>query len=221
MHFGSRFLFLAGAAALTSILTSCQTDPLASRGGGAYHVTAYKPHDPSAVRVKVSLSKQNIYVMEGDRCLMAVACSVGIPAKPTPRGSFTIYSKQEQKRSGSYGFSVQGDRVVPSTGGGAGRYVGYPMGYWCEFAPAYGFHQGFVHPVPRTHGCIRLHGEAAPKFFALVRIGTPVNIASTQAEDATIGPKVKRVDDSRAPDPDPRMMVTSAAFQKPSGPLLE
>ena len=21
------------------------------------------------------------------------------------------------------------------------------MGYWCEFAPAYGFHQGFVHPI--------------------------------------------------------------------------
>src|SRR5205085_2449105 len=83
-------------------------------------------------------------------------------------------------------------RVVPSTGGGPGRYVGYPMGYWCEFAPAYGFHQGFVHPSPRTHGCIRLHGEAAAKFFALVKIGTPVNIASSQPEDATLGSKVRR-----------------------------
>ena len=212
-------LTLAAGAGILLLLTGCAGRGLIS--GGAYHVTAYKPHDPSAVRVKVSLAKQNVYVMEGDRCLMAAACSVGIPAKPTPRGSFTIYSKQEQKRSGSYGFSVQGDRVVPSTGGGAGRYVGYPMGYWCEFAPAYGFHQGFVQPVPRTHGCIRLHGEAAPKFFALVKIGTPVNISTTQSEDATIGPKVRRVDDSRAPDPDPHIMVTSAAFEKPSGPLLE
>lgn len=152
---------------------------------------------------------------------MAVACSVGVPAKPTPRGSFTIYAKEEHKRSGSYGFSVQGDRVVPSTGGGGGHYVGYPMGYWCEFAPAYGFHQGYVHPVPRTHGCIRLHGEAAAKFYALVHIGTPVNIATTQTEDDTIGPKVVRVDDSRTPDPPPRTMITSAAFQKPSGPVLE
>jgi hypothetical protein len=216
----SRFTLLAGAVFLP-FLTGCQTGPLASKGGGNYHVTALRPNDPSKVRVLVSLSKQNIYVMEGDRCLMAVACSVGIPEKPTPRGSFTIYSKQEQKRSGSYGFSVSGDHVVPSTGGGAGRYVGYPMGYWCEFAPAYGFHQGFVHPVPRTHGCIRLHGEAAPKFFALVRIGTPVNIATSEPEDATLASKVQRVDDSRAPDPDPRIMVTSAAFQKPSGQLLE
>ncbi|PYL04086.1 MAG: L,D-transpeptidase, partial [Verrucomicrobia bacterium] len=158
------------------IFTGCQTSPVA--GGGAYHVTAYKPHDPSKVVVKVSLSKENIYVMEGDRCLMAVACSVGIPAKPTPRGHFTIYRKEEDKRSGSYGFRVQGDRVVPAEAGSnvAGRYVGYPMGFWCEFAPAYGFHQGFVHPTPRTHGCIRLHGEAAPKFYALVRVGTPVSI---------------------------------------------
>jgi len=186
-------------------------------------VTAYRPHDPSAVKVKVSLEKENIYVMEGDRCLMAVACTVGIPAKPTPRGSFTIYSKQEEKRSGSYGFRVQGNRVVPADAGAnvPGRYVGYPMGFWCEFAPGYGFHQGFVHPYPRTHGCIRLHGEAAPKFFALVKIGTPVNIATSQPEDETLGPKVERVDDSKAADPPASLMVTSGAFQKPSGSLLE
>src|SRR5438045_3886936 len=188
----SPLIFLAAAVGALA-LTSCETARFGG-GGGPYHVTAYKPNDPSAVRVKVSLSKQNVYVMEGDRSLMAVACSVGIPSKPTPKGNFTIYSKQEHKRSGSYGFSVQGNNVVPSTGGGAGRYVGYPMGYWCEFAPAYGFHQGFVHPVPRTHGCIRLHGEAAPKFFALVKNGTPVNISTTQSEDAAIGPKVRLVD---------------------------
>ena len=218
MRIVSKLGLLAGAG-LISLLTGCGTGRILP--GGAYHVTAHRPNDPSAVRVKVSLSKQNVYVMEGDRALMAVACSVGIPAKPTPKGSFTIYKKLEHKRSGSYGFSVQGDRIVPSTGGGAGRYVGYPMGYWCEFAPAYGFHQGFVHPSPRTHGCIRLKGEAAAKFFALVKIGTPVNIANTQPEDATIGPKVARVDDSRVPDPDPHVMITSAAFEEPKGPLLE
>ena len=220
MRIFTRFSFLA-AAVLAVLLTSCETGKVSP--GGPYHVTAYKPTDPSKVRVKVSLSKQNVYVMEGDRSLMAVACSVGIPSKPTPSGSFTIYRKEEDKRSGSYGFRVQGDRVVAAEAGSniSGRYVGYPMGFWCEFAPAYGFHQGFVHPTPRTHGCIRLKGEAAAKFYALVHNGTPVSIATTQPEDATIGSKVQRVDDSRAPDPDPHLMVTSAAFQKPSGPLLQ
>jgi lipoprotein-anchoring transpeptidase ErfK/SrfK len=208
-------------AAALALLTGCETGGLASRGG-PYHVTAYRPHDASAVRVKVSLAKQNIYVMEGDRCLMAVACSVGQADKPTPRGNFKIYGKIEHKRSGSYGFSVHGNTVVPTTAAQAsGRYVGYPMGYWCEFAPAYGFHQGFVHPTPRTHGCIRLKGEAAPKFYELVRIDTPVNIATTQPEDETIGSKVRRVDDSKLSDPDPRLMITDAAFQRPSGQLLE
>jgi lipoprotein-anchoring transpeptidase ErfK/SrfK len=217
----SRFILIVAGAGVASLLAGCGTTTRAPVGG-PYHVTAYRPHDPSAVRVKLSLSKENVYVMEGDRCLMAAACSVGMPNKPTPRGNFSIYSKQEHKRSGEYGFSVQGGTVVATTAGHAGgRYVGYPMGYWCEFAPGYGFHQGFVHPVPRTHGCVRLKGEAAAKFFALVRIGTPVNIAETQSEDATIGPTVQRVDDSHTPDPDPHTMVTDAAFQQPSGPLLE
>src|SRR5437016_8881320 len=215
-----RFILVAAGASLALLLAGCATGKVA--GGGAYHVTAYKPHDPSAVRVKVSLSKENVYVMEGNRCLMAAAISVGMPNKPTPRGNFNIYAKQEHKRSGEYGFSVQGSTVVATTAGHAGgHYVGYPMGYWCEFAPGYGFHQGFVHPVPRTHGCIRLKGEAAAKFFALVRTGTPVSITATQPEDTTIGAKVQRVDDSRTPDPDPHLMVTSAAFQKPTGPLLQ
>src|ERR1700751_310738 len=213
-------LLFSLAALGAALLSSCQTTSRIS--GDNYHVTAYRPHDPSAVRVKVSLSKQNIYVMEGDRCLMAVACSVGTREKGTPRGHFNIYSKIEHKRSGEYGFSVQGNSVVATTAGHAGgHYVGYPMGYWCEFAPGYGFHQGFVHPVPHTHGCIRLKGEAAAKFYALVRIGTPVNIATSQPEDETIGPKVQRVDDSRTPDPPASRMITDAAFEKPSGPLLE
>ncbi|MDQ6656046.1 MAG: L,D-transpeptidase [Verrucomicrobiota bacterium] len=215
-------VFLLAGLCSTAFLTSCQTTSSVS-SGGPYHVTAHKPNDPSKVRVKVSLSQQNVYVMEGDRVLMAVATTVGITAKPTPKGNFKIYSKIEKKRSGSYGFRVQGDRIVPAEAGQniPGRYVGYPMGYWCEFSPAYGFHQGFVHPRPRSHGCLRLKGEAAAKFYALVRIGTPVNIAETQPEDATVGPKIQRLDDSKTPDPPASVAISDAAFARPSGPLLD
>ncbi|MEO6870678.1 MAG: L,D-transpeptidase [Chthoniobacterales bacterium] len=218
MRIISRLCLFTGLAAF-ALLTSCSTLAPTTK---TYHVVAHKPHDPSKVRVLVSLSKQNVYVMEGDRCLMAVATSVGMNNHPTPKGHFTISNKIKHKRSGSYGFRVQGENIRPAEAGSniPGRYVGYPMGYWCEFAPAYGFHQGFVHPVPRTHGCLRLHGEAAPKFFALVHEGTPVYIANSQPEDATIGPKIERVDDSKSPDPDPKLMVTSGAFQEPTGPLL-
>ncbi len=118
---------------------------------------------------------------------------------------------------------MQGDRVIPAEASKniPGRYVGYPMGYWCEFAPAYGFHQGYVHVRPRSHGCLRLKGEAAAKFYALVRNGTPVNIAETQPEDATLGPKIQRIDDSKTPDPPNSVVISDAAFTAPSGPLLE
>ena len=90
---------------------------------------------------------------------MAVQANVGKPGAPTPQGHFKIYSKQKERRRQS-----EPDR-------------GYPMAYWCEFAPAYGFHEGFVWPVPHTHGCVRLHREAAARLFALTQIGTPVEIA--------------------------------------------
>jgi hypothetical protein len=220
MRLLSRLTFLACAIS-AAFLTSCETGP-SMAGGGSYHVVAHRPHNPNDVRVKVSLSRQNVYVMEGDRVLMAVATTVGIPAKPTPKGNFRIYSKQEHKRSGSYGFRVQGDRIVPAEAGKniPGRYVGYPMGYWCEFSPAYGFHQGFVHMQARSHGCLRLKGEAAAKFFALVHNGTPVNIADTQPEDATIGPKIQRIDDSKTPDPPMSVSISDRAFEAPAGPLL-
>ncbi|MGI8821380.1 MAG: L,D-transpeptidase [Chthoniobacterales bacterium] len=221
MRLLSRLLLLASVSA-AAFLTSCETTSTGGGGGGSYHVVAHRAHDASKVRVKVSLAQQNVYVMEGDRVLMAVATTVGIPAKPTPRGNFKIYSKIEHKRSGSYGFRVQGDRIVPAEAGKSipGRYVGYPMGYWCEFSPSYGFHQGYVHPRPRSHGCLRLKGEAAAKFYALVRIGTPVNIAETQPEDATLGPKIQRLDDSKTPDPPNSVAISEAAFQQPSGSLL-
>lgn len=214
-------LLLIASIPSALFLTSCETGSMATSGGN-YHVVAHRPHNPDAVRVKVSLSKQNVYVMEGDRCLMAVATTVGIPSKPTPKGSFHIYSKQEHKRSGSYGFRVQGDRIVPAEASKniPGRYVGYPMGYWCEFSPSYGFHQGYVHLVPRSHGCLRLKGEAAAKFYVLVHNGTPVNIAETQPEDATFGKQVQRIDDSKTPDPPMSVSISEKAFQAPSGPLL-
>ena len=187
-------------AAVAALLSGCATGGGGSTG--AYKVTAFKPHNPSAVKVKVSTSTQHIYVMEGERVLMAVQGCVGTPSSPTPKGNFTINNKIKQKRRVS-----QPD-------------AGYPMAYWCEFLPAYGFHEGFVHPHPRTHGCIRLHREAAARLFALVNIGTPVSIASSQPEDSQYGHFVRKLDQSRDPDPARSYMLSSAWFKDPAGPLL-
>jgi hypothetical protein len=194
----SRILICIGAMAAL-FLTSCGTPTVSS---GNYRVTAHRPHDPSKVEVKLSTSTQNVYVMEGDRLLMAVQGNVGKSGAETPKGHFTIYNKIKNKRRIS-----QPD-------------AGYPMAYWCEFKPAYGFHEGFVHPVPRTHGCIRLHREAAARLYALTKIGTPVHIATSLPEDSKYGSQVRKLDQSRDPDPPRSAMMSESWFRDPAGPLL-
>ncbi|MEO7725089.1 MAG: L,D-transpeptidase [Chthoniobacterales bacterium] len=198
MRLSIRLLLLAPLAGAV-LLTSCTTmQPPTQR----YHVTALKPKDPDKVRVDLSLSTQNVYVMEGDRLLMAVQGTVGKPGATTPKGKFRITNKIKNKRRIS-----QPD-------------AGYPMAYWCEFKPAYGFHEGFVHSSPRTHGCIRLHREAAARLFALVKVGTPVSIADSQPEDDKYGRQVMKLDQSRDPDPPRSEMMKASWFKDPDGPLL-
>jgi L,D-transpeptidase catalytic domain len=195
-------LFLGGCAQF-------QTRPV-------YDQPAHKPKDPSRVVVKVSLSKQMVYVMEGSRPLLVTACCVGVPDHPTPKGNFCVTSKKRNKRSGEYGFAVLKDAIIPCDVSHCkgGRYVGYPMPYWVEFCPGYGFHLGWVWPVPKSHGCIRLHANDAGKFFELVREGTPVRIASTQPEDATLGAKAPRPQDYNDPDLPSALLTAEKYFQQ-------
>jgi len=213
----TRFLFATACAATLALLGGCITPP------SNPDPIAYRPHNPANVRVKVSLSTQQVYVLEGNRPLLVAATCVGVPGKSrTPTGDFTVNFKDARKRSMSYGFYINGDTIYAADAGkGTGRYVGHPMPYWVEFTPAYGFHEGFVWPIPHTHGCLRLHKNVAAKFFALVRVGTPVNIAQSQPEDLTIGLNVPRPVDYNEPEQDARILCNDAlAFPGATGPLL-
>ncbi len=200
------------------LLGGCATSPFRT----TYDQPAYKPKDPSKVIVKVSLDKQMVYVMEGNKPLLVTAACVGMPSKPTPKGNLCVTRKERNKRSGSYGFAVLKDAIVPCEAGNCkGRYVGYPMPYWVEFAPGYGFHQGWVWPTPKTHGCIRLHANDAGDFFEIVKVGTPVKIASTQPEDATLGAKTPRPQDYNDPDLPNSEMTSPSYFQKIKDAVLQ
>ncbi|QSR89330.1 L,D-transpeptidase [Methylacidiphilum caldifontis] len=171
--------------------------------------------------VKVSLQNQAVYVLEGTKPIFVAACTVGKAGHPTPKGTFHVTSKSMKKRSNSYGFWVRGEEIrmteSPSSPppGGNWRYVGYPMPYWVEFFPGYGFHEGFVWSSPRTHGCIRLHGQSAIQFFNLVNVGTPIFIADSFPEDLTLGKHILRPRDELLPDPPGQFMISDKAFEKP------
>lgn len=189
-----RTTLLAISALAGLSLTNCSSIG-GSRSSMDYDPPAYRPSNPSAVHVKLSTTKQAVYVMEGNRVLMATPCSVGTAKDPTPAGTFTIYRKHFDKRR------------VSNPG------AGYPMTYWCEFKPAYGLHWGFVKPYPCTHGCVRLPKMAAAKFFAMVSVGTRIHIASRQPEDATVGATLPVLDDTSLPNPPNSYLMSNRVFE--------
>ncbi len=204
--FTQHALTTVALAAVAFGLSSCAMN---TPGGNAKYSTtfdppAHRPTNPNNVRIKVSTSKQRVYVVEGSRVLLATPCSVGAEHSPTPHGNFTIsYKDFNHRRASSPG-------------------AGYPMTGWSEFMPAYGLHWGFVKPYPCTHGCIRLPKLAVAKFYALIKVGTPMNVASSQPEDATIGATLPVLDDTTLPDPPDSVLHSQSFFDdfKPKGSLF-
>ncbi len=187
------FLPLLTALALL-VLTGCQTTSGGGRNSFSFDPPVKQPINPANVKLKLSTGAQRLYVVEGDRVLLATPVSVGTAATPTPHGDFTIYSKTEKRRR----YSSPG--------------AGYPLTYWMEFKSAYGMHWGFVKPVPSTHGCVRMPLKSAQKTFALIRTGTPINISTSQPWDATIGKSLPRLDDSPLPNPPMSYLLSPKVF---------
>jgi hypothetical protein len=220
-------LFLVAAAVSAVFSSSCARIPNGGLGLLAYHqydVPTKLPSNPSAVRVKVSLSKQRTYVMEGSQILLAMPVSVGAPGTATPTGSFTIFNKEHKHRANTHGYAYKGDSTVKtmlSKKPAGYAFTGTPMPYWCEFKPNYGFHTGWVKHQPCTHGCIRMHENLAPKFFRLVKVGTPVSIAYSQPEDSIVGNIPLPPDAGPLPDYGGKMYTGDGYFYQHSTPKYD
>ena len=212
-------LTLAIAASAGALFSSC-SDLKPGGGLAAYHaydVPTKLPKNPNNVRVKVSISKQRVYVMEGSEFLMTMPVSVGAPGTSTPTGSFTIYNKEHKHRANTHGYAYTGGNVQKTflAKKPAGwSFTGTPMPYWCEFKANYGFHTGWVKHTPCTHGCIRMHENLAPKFYKIVKVGTPVSIAYSQPEDATTGNIPLPPDAGPLPDYGGKMYLTDGYFNQ-------
>jgi len=227
MKFTSPLTLVVAVTAAVAILPSCSNMNLGGSGLAAYHaydLPTKLPSNPNNVRVKVSLTKQRAYVMEGTKMLLAMPVSVGTPQTPTHPGSYTIFSKEQKHRASTHGYAYSGNQVKqtfldkkPS----GWSFKGTPMPYWCEFSPNYGFHAGWLKHYPCTHGCIRLHENLAPKFFRLVKVGTPVNIASSQPEDATYGNIPLPPDAGPLPDYSGSMYVGDGYFTQHIKPVYQ
>jgi len=196
IHF-TRLLTAAALATMALALGACtttSTDP--SRGSFAFVPNVKKPSNPSNIAIKLSTGAQVLYVVEGNEVLLASPVSVGTKATPTPHGHFKIRAKTAQRRR----YSSPG--------------AGYPLFFWMEFASAaYGIHWGFVKPYPCTHGCVRMPLQSARATFDMIKVGTPVHVATSQPWDDTIGKSLPKLDDSPLPNPPMSYLMSPKAFQ--------
>jgi len=188
-----------------------------------YNLPASLPSNRSKVHVKVSLSNQMAYVMEGNKPLLVMPVTVGKSSSPTPRGNFRINAKTHRYRANTHGYAIKGDQVhgvkLKNKPAGWG-FKGTPMPYWCSFKTGYGFHTGWMKPFPASGGCLRMHKNVAPKFFRLVSVGTPISISGSQPEDATIGRNIPRPPDASPfpGNPDKMMALTDDFFTQHQAP---
>ncbi|BDS06493.1 hypothetical protein NT6N_15330 [Oceaniferula spumae] len=193
----AKIIAAAALAVGVSCFSSCGTNTSGPAGTAfSFDPPVTQPTNRSAVKVAISTSAQKMYIVEGDKVLLASPVAVGKAATPTPRGTHRITSKTKHRRR-------QGQ---------PGR--GYPMTYWMSFySPAYGMHWGFVKPYPCTAGCVRMPLNTARKAFDLVSVGTRVNVSSTQPWDSTVGANLPRLDDSALPDPPMSYMKSGKVFE--------
>lgn len=221
----SLFTTLVACALISS---SCSFTAGPQRSGlevyHAYDRPASRPSDPSAVEVKVSLSRQRVYVMEGDKPLLVMPVSVGMESTPTPMGKFRVTKKDSRKRSPDLGFVSSGGQTKKSTLAkrpAGWSFKGMPLPYWVEFKPGFGFHTGWIKHIPCTNGSIRMPGNVAPKFYEIVRIGTPVSIAPSQPEDAKYASIPLPPDAGPLPDHPHSYYLTDQPFTDHKAPIFE
>lgn len=195
-----KILASAALAASALFLSSCgggtSTKQNVSGNSFAFDPPAKAVTNPSAVRIAVSLKANRLYVVEGDKVLLATPAGIGRSSTPTPKGTFPILSKTKFRRRQS------------SPG------AGYPMTYWMSFySPAYGMHWGFIKPFPCTAGCVRMPLNSARKVFDMAKVGTKVNVADSQPWDSTIGATLPTLDDTPLPNPPLSYMKSSKVFE--------
>ncbi len=216
-----RVIRLAVCAGLAAGLAACVPPavPPAMELYDAYQVPATPPRDRDAVRVKVSLGEQRVYVKEAGRMLMVMPVTVGRAGNPTPEGEFRITRKVERHRSREFGFAVRGDEVRRARADeveAGWRFIGFPLPYWCEIAPGVGFHTGWIRHQSASVGTIRMHRNVAPVFFSMVDVCTPVSIAYAHPEDETHGFIPLPPDSGPLEDHPPEFYIGDGYFQ-PTG----
>jgi hypothetical protein len=134
--------------------------------------------------IKIDLGDQMVYFYKGGELAGASPISSGREGYDTRPGRYSIIEKDIDHKSSLYGdYEDQWGRVVmqnvdnrkhrrpPGT-----RFEGAKMNYFMRIYGGVGMHEGYLPGYAASHGCIRLPGHMARKFYSATPMGTPVTI---------------------------------------------
>ena len=185
-------LFSAVAVIALVALGGCgEDDPRLAYGqtrylGGAYGdspVASTAPVDnvsywdgegvPGKPSVKISLGEQRAYFYKGEQLVGVSIISTGREGFGTPTGSWKLQQKDLDHKSSLYGDYVDGNGGIikkdvdtskdPRPPGAI--FDGAKMPFFMRIHGGVGMHEGFLPGYPASHGCIRMPGFMAEKFF--------------------------------------------------------
>lgn len=122
--------------------------------------------------VKVSIKKQRVYLMNGQKVLYTMYCSTGSKESPTPTGTFYIQSER-----GDFFYNAE-------SGEGAKNYVSFLNHGECLFHSVPTDQNGnFIESEAKelgkesnSHGCVRLSVTDSKWFYDNIKEGTKVVI---------------------------------------------
>jgi lipoprotein-anchoring transpeptidase ErfK/SrfK len=112
--------------------------------------------DADRTSVEVDLSAQTATILRDGTSVKTAPISSGKKNFRTPTGEYVVTNKHRHWKSTLYGASMP-----------------FYLRLSCR---DFGLHAGHLPGYPASHGCIRLPGHMAEKFYHAVNLGTPVRI---------------------------------------------
>ncbi|MCB1276952.1 L,D-transpeptidase family protein [Prosthecobacter sp.] len=134
--------------------------------------------------VVINLGEQMVYLFKGGELAGGSPISSGAEGYDTKPGSYRVIEKDIDHKSSIYGdyedyegnviMQNINNRVDPKPPGT--RFEGAKMYYFMRIYGGVGMHKGYLPGYAASHGCIRLPGHMAEKFYSAVPMGTPVEV---------------------------------------------
>ena len=182
-----RVLKIAGTLLAAVVICGCEESPPYEAGLYPRPAPAGWWNDEGAsgsAKIVVHTGEQKAYFYRGNHLVGETTVSTGKPGFSTPPGQYEVLSKDAGHVSTAFGDYVDDygnvvrsnidSREDPRPKGT--HFDGARMPYAMFFRSGYAMHQGYVPPFAASHGCIRLPGQMAERFFENAPVGTAVTV---------------------------------------------